>query len=395
MDGAAYPGSRRVRPASGGTDLAPQRHHFSASSGARHVPTVCVGLQRRGRSAESQRRLGYYLSEAGLYASLAGDLSSARRYIDDSIRNFRDSRQSLNESIGHRHRAALHVMLGNLRAAAQAADEALTRADRSRQEEHVIDAKSCVAWVADMAGESMRADGEFIAANQLERHIDGDGAHLYSVAGLRWASFLGRTGRADAAVRITQANLDTSLRHGWPQDAARCRVLLSQLSLGVGESTDLSESISLFADGDCLVDLADALVVAAEQALMRGDLRRAGQHIDDALSFSVRRGLVPAIAAALNTQARLAVEQCRTRTDTETLATARDRTETALKRSGTVPKPMRWHQLTALRTHAQIDTIEGTDNGWSEQARQLQAALLPADLMTDPLGRVRDGGVDH
>jgi hypothetical protein len=279
-------------------------------------------------------------------------------------------------------------MLGNLRDAGQAAREALNRARQSKDDAHIIDALTCVAWVSDLAGDSRGADDHFAEADARELSIDHDGTHLYSLDGVRWASFLGRTGRIDAALRLTRDNLELSEQYGWWQDAARCQVLLGSLSIAAGESADseeLAKAIKVFREGDYLVDLAEGLVVAAQESLAQGDLRQARHHVDELRGIAGPRRLVPLVAAALNVQARIAAERFRSRHDADSLATARDHTNNALRRS-TTPQQLRWEELTALQTHALLDRLDGTDRGgWAAQARELEAKLLPPDLRAHPL----------
>jgi hypothetical protein len=43
-----------------------------------------------------------------------------------------------------------------------------------------------------------------------------------------------------------------------------------------------------------------------------------------------------------------------------------------------------WHQLDALDAQAELDLVEGIDNGWAGQAASLRARLIPGDLDPDP-----------
>jgi hypothetical protein len=363
------------------------------------LPAVRLGQQAAesfvggGRREDCEQslggeRVGYYLCEATLYATLTGDLVKARGYVEHIGRYVRGRRRGLALSIASRNRVTLQVYTGELSAAKQSANEALERARESHDDVHIIDALACVAWVADVTGESMLADQQFLAADLIEGEIDRDADHLYSVDGLRWASFLHRTGRADAALELTRANLEVGLRYGWTQDVARCRVLLASMGIAAGESVDITgllDAVSLFRDGGCNVDLVDALVVAGEEALSQGDLEAADRYLDEALDVAVRRAVVPLVAAALNTRAAIATERARNKGTDEAVRTARERADAALMRS-TSPA-LRWHELAALRTHAHLDVLEDNNRGYAQRARTLEAKLTPMGIRPDPLER--------
>jgi hypothetical protein len=64
----------------------------------------------------------------------------------------------------------------------------------------------------------------------------------------------------------------------------------------------------------------------------------------------------------------------------------RDAADAALRLAARHHLP--WHQLDALRAHAELDQAEGIDCGWAAKAEALRARLLPPGLGPDPLGTV-------
>jgi hypothetical protein len=68
------------------------------------------------------------------------------------------------------------------------------------------------------------------------------------------------------------------------------------------------------------------------------------------------------------------------------LARGRDAADTALRLA--TRHHLAWHELAALRAHADLDQAEGADRGWAAKADALHARLVPPGLDPDPLATV-------
>lgn len=247
--------------------------------------------------------------------------------------------------------------------------------------------------MADLAGDTARAEHHFRGADHIEHSDEPDGDHLYSLRGVQWAGFLARTGRVGPARRLTTANLAISERNGWGADVARCRVVLARLDLADHAldtaDTHLQAALPTFRDGDYLVELAEALTVAADHARRTGEHDRAADHLDEALTLAGPRGLTPTQADALTVRAHLSADQHTTTGDPRHLHEGRDAADAAL-RLATGPNPLPWQHLAALQAHAHLDQAAHTDHDWAHHAEQLRRRLIPTRLDPDPLTTIEN-----
>jgi hypothetical protein len=191
------------------------------------------------------------------------------------------------------------------------------------------------------------------------------------------------------------ANLATSQHEGWNQDVALSRVLLARIDLSKGDPVaagePLSEALTRLRDGDYVVDLADALTVAAEHARRMGDLDGADRLADEALGIAVPWDLPLSHIYALAVRARVAADRFTATGDLAHLHRGRDAAESA-NRLASGPNPLQWCQLDALDAHVLLDQAEHTDHGWAKQAARLRERLVPRGLEPDPLATIEHGG---
>jgi len=335
----------------------------------------------------SGRRQSYYLGVAGLLAMYAGDLVAALEYLRASVLHDRRFSDIGNLSVSLVNLAECLAHLGETGPARQAAAEARLSADtdgrwRARRTSRVL-----VAWVAASCGDVSRAEEHFISADQFEIAQSPRHHHLHSSRGVWWADWLACTGRTGPALRLTERNRKICKNNHWNEDVARCDRVLGRLELTAGHLTVAGEQLDAaagcFRDGDYLVDLADTLPDLAEHARLTGDLDAADRHVDEAISITAPRGLVPAQSSALTARARISADRATTSGDPDLLARGRDAADAALRLGRR--HHLAWCELDAVRAHAALDQAEGIDNHWAIQAGSLYARLVPPDLNPDPL----------
>jgi hypothetical protein len=232
------------------------------------------------------------------------------------------------------------------------------------------------------------AEEQFIAADQINVADDPDGGHLDSTIGVWWAEWLARTGRPGPAQALTDRNAAICRQHGWNDDLARCDRVLGRLALAVGDTATaggcLAAAAGTFREGDLLTELATTLSVLADYACTAGELAAAGRYATEAIVLAAPRGLIPAHAAALAARARI---HAATTGDRDGVYRGRDAADAAL-RLATRHHQLPWHELDALRAHANLDQAEGIDRGWAARADILYARLVPPGLDPDPLATV-------
>jgi tetratricopeptide (TPR) repeat protein len=340
------------------------------------------------RTQLTRDRVGFYLTAVGVSALYAGDLDVARDYLLRAIQEDRETKNSGGLTVDLRSLADCLGRLGHIQPAIAAAEESLTYATATGDRHEILDVHAYRGWVADLAGDTPTAEHHFLAADHIEHTDDPEDAHLYSLPGVWWAGLLARTGRPGPARRLTTANLAICERNAWNDDAARCRVVLARLDLSNARHTaareHLDAALRTFRDGDYLVDLADALTVAADHARQIGEHDQAADHLDEALILTTPRQLTPTQADALSIRAHLAVDRYTSTGASRHLYEGRDAADAA-RRLATGPHPLPWQLLAALHAHARLDQAEHTDHGFAAHITHLQHRLIPSGLDPDPL----------
>jgi tetratricopeptide (TPR) repeat protein len=329
--------------------------------------------------------LGYYLNEVGLFAMLGGDLATAREYLAASIRQYRTVEDWGNLSAVLQNLSECLCGLGEVQPAGQAAQDAVVNATRANNQLQTRNSQSRLAWPAVLAGDSRAAEEHFLAADRLVHSESPSGHHTYSIEGVWWAGFLARTDRADVARLLTKRNQEISARNEWNENLARCDRILGALDLAEGDPSAarrrLTGAVTIFRDGEFLVELAATLPVLADCARAQGELDAADQHIDEVLDIAAPRGLRPTQAAALVIRARIHADR-----GPDHLARGRDAAQVAYRIANR--HQLAWHELDAMAALARLDQVEGIDNGWSRRAAALRDRLIPAGLDPDPLATV-------
>jgi tetratricopeptide (TPR) repeat protein len=330
------------------------------------------------------RRFIYYLGTTGLYATYAGDLTTARDYLTLTVHHCRDSGELRNLAASLRNLADCLGRLGQVGPAWEAAAESLTCAETSGDRDDVRQAHAYLGWLASQAGDTVGAENHFTTADQM--CLADRGEHLHLVTGTWWAQVLGRTGRPGPAQDLSRRNADTCRKNGWNASLAWSDQILGALALAASDAatarTHLTAAVAAFRDGDLLTELAAALPSLAACAQATGDLDTAQRHLAEAITIAAPRSLIPAHATALAARARLRAAQA-TAGNTDALAQGRDDADAARRLA--VRHQLPWHELDALTAHADLDEAEGTSHGWAAQAAQLQAQLVPPGLDPNPL----------
>jgi tetratricopeptide (TPR) repeat protein len=331
-------------------------------------------------------RLAFYFNETGLLAAIAGDMTTSQEYLLAATASWRDTGKVANLVMTLQNLADCLGNLGRPTQALEAAAEALSLADQTLTGTLICTAMAYLAWAHALGGDTQAAESNFAAADHLQ-FGKGEG-HLYSIRGVRWADFLARTGRSDAAMALTKRNRSMSLRNGWHQDVGLCDQLLGRLYMASGDQPSASRHLTLaaqcFRDGDYLVDLATTLVDLADYARLARSLDAAQQYTIEALSIASPRGLVPLQAAALTARARIFADLARDDGGQRSIALGRDAADAALRLS-TRRHYLPWSELSALSAHAQLDDVEGKQLRWASEAASLRERLVPAGFDPDPL----------
>ena len=334
------------------------------------------------------RRMGFYVNDVGVFAAMAGDLTSAREYFSITVNVYRDADDAVNLAVGLQGLADCLAELGHPGPARDAAAEGLVCAQATDDREEIWVGHEYLAWVADLAGDTAEAERQSMTADKILHAEDVNQDHLYAGYGARWAERLLRTGRPGPARKLTIRNVQICQERGWNGELALCHRLLGRLALAAGDTQTAGEHLTTAAtclrEGDYLIELAVTLTDLADCTRAQGDWAAAERNADEAIGIASPRGMVPAHSAALAARARIRASQ--TAADPDPLYQGRDAADAALRLA--VRHHLPRHELDALRAHALLDEAEHTDRGWAAKADALHARLVPPDLDPDPLATV-------
>ena len=332
---------------------------------------------------------GFYINAVGLHAMLAGDLITAREYLSTSVSQARDERDAQALSISLRNLGECLTHRGEIASAKEAFSEALVNAIRAHDDDGMRNSYAYLGWLAGLTNEIMSAEEYFLEADQIQTASNPEGDHLCSMSGIRWAEWLLRTGRIEAARTLTQRNREISLRHWRNQDVAQCDQMNGRLACAAadtGAAFDYFETaIACFRSGDYLIDLASALIDLAECARIAEELELADRHVAEALTIASTRGMALIQSAALAAKARICADKATARSLPELIVEGKDAADSALRLA--IWHRVAWHELDAMSAQARLDQAEGIDRGWAHRADSMRAMLTSADLDRDPLSR--------
>ena len=349
-----------------------------------------VGTQdRRSACREhlSDEHLARYINHAGLFAMLAGDMTTAEFFLKAALDRYQEGDDHESRSLALQRLSGCLYYQGHAARARVTAGQAVELARTVYFGSFLRNALTTLASALDIAGESIAADDCFAEADRVQLQY-GSETHIYSLGGTLWGDFLLRTGRLTAARQLTEDNRVICERNRWNHGIARCDRLLARCDLIEGDLPSaeyrLDNAAGTFRDGDFLVELAMTLPDIAEHRRLAGDLSNAERICTETINLAGPRQLVPSHARALSIRARIRADSLIGADGTLLRARARDDADHAMRLSSMI-RHLPWQELDALEAHAHIDAVEKHDQGWSERARTLRARLNPGELRSDPL----------
>jgi tetratricopeptide (TPR) repeat protein len=171
-----------------------------------------------------------------------GRLAEATRFHERSIVRVLAEEDWHNTSIDYRNLTSIHLDLGALGDAADAAHKALTLSCRAKDLSDEYKSLAWVAWVAHLCGRLDNASTFFSKAKSLWRRIDSANQHLVSVAGIQHATHLLRRNRAEEAHQVTTFNLGVVIKVGYIENICLCHSLLGDLAAFAGRHEEAREN---------------------------------------------------------------------------------------------------------------------------------------------------------
>ncbi|HEX2571945.1 MAG TPA: SIR2 family protein [Polyangia bacterium] len=351
------------------------------------------------RRAQSKHQLAaadyaFSLNEAGLFASLAGEVRSALHFYQGSLEIYRGSGSLPHLPIGLRNQSELCRYLGRLGEAEVASREALSLAEIMGDKRVQEGSWASLGAVLATAGRTPEAVLAFEQARAIAvaRHVDG--GVLYGLSGVRWAELLLRLGRGSRARRLTEANLGHCKRYRQSNDVARCHGILGRLDTTEGQLASAGEHLataeSTLRQGHMLRELPTVLLAVVEFHVMQGAFDEALQKAEEALRIAAPRELRLHHADALVTRGRVLLIRAQALTGDAAapqrdIEKAQDDGEAGLalaKECGYA-----WAERDALRLLSETTKALGDparSKRLADEVRALERRLLPEDLPPDP-----------
>jgi tetratricopeptide (TPR) repeat protein len=236
----------------------------------------------------------FILNEVGLCLMSLGRLSEAVPFYERHNAIKMDLQDWHNASIGYHNLADLHAHLGQLAASAAAAEQALGLARRAENKQDESFSLAYQAQALHLRGDSRAAGTAFAQAEVLEREIDPNKRYLYSLRGIQHADFLRRTGEADYARRVTEANLEVCERNHWAFLISPCHRVLGDLDFDAGQ---LDSALAHYATALKIARgisvrnvLIEALLARGRFNARQGDAAAAHSDLDEALDYATAGG---------------------------------------------------------------------------------------------------------
>jgi tetratricopeptide (TPR) repeat protein len=237
----------------------------------------------------------FILNEIGLCLMSLGHLREALLFYERGNAISAKVGEWYGASRGYNNLAELHASLGALEASANAAARALDLARRAEDKFAESQSLSQLALVAHLRGELQLASEMFTRAEKTEQEHTSSVRYLYSNRGIFHAEHLRRTGNADYARRITEANLKICEQQHWANQISWCHRVLGDLDADAGQHA------SARAHYDNALKIARSISERAtliEALLARGrwaakfmkDATSAFNDLNEALGYAVESG---------------------------------------------------------------------------------------------------------
>ncbi len=261
--------------------------------------TILTGFFPKGDASQQPRANNpqakrWILNEVGLCLMCLGRLSEAVPFYERSNEMAADLQDWHSTSIGYMNLSELHAHLGRLAASAEAAEQALGLARRAENKQDKMFSLAHHAWALHLRGESEAAGAAFAQAEMLEREIDSDKHYLYSNLGIFHAEYLRRTGEADYARRVTEANLEICERNHWAYQISWCHRVLGDLDFDAGQLEGAREhydtALKIARSISFRPALIEALLARGRFSAKQGDAAAAQSDLTEALDYATAGG---------------------------------------------------------------------------------------------------------
>jgi len=143
-----------------------------------------VGTQDRRRACRehlSDEDLARYINHAGLFAMLAGDMTTAEFFLKAALDRYQEGDEQPSHSIALQRLSGCLYYQGHAVRARETAEKAVELARTGVSDRFLRNAITTLGGALDLAGESIAADDCFTEADLVLRLHHGSASHIYSL----------------------------------------------------------------------------------------------------------------------------------------------------------------------------------------------------------------------
>ena len=191
--------------------------------------------------------------------------------------------------------SALHLAVGAVAQAVEAARQAVALADRSEDAFQRITKRTTLADALHQAGDVAGAAALFAEAEAIQRTSQSDYPLLYSLQGYRYHDLMLTQGQADEVLRRATLTLAWDKLFGRLLDMAYDHLALGRAYVLVGDRAQAAARLGKAVDGlrraGAQHHLPRGLLARAAFRRAQGDLDGAARDLDEALEIATRGGM--------------------------------------------------------------------------------------------------------
>jgi tetratricopeptide (TPR) repeat protein len=239
----------------------------------------------------SDRRLqGVYLNSIGWVLMNLGRLPEAAGFYQRSLAIKQEIKEWGGASITYRNLSELHLYLGELPLARQAAAEAFRLAQKAQEQWGYRISLAFEGWAAHLQGDEPSAAAAFTEAEALLRRSEPGKKFLYSLPGIYHADHLRRTGHPEKARQVTEVNLEICERNRWRDTLSQVHRLLGELAAEAGQDGEAREhfrrALELARSISHRTVLIEALAARGRWLARRGEAVAARRDLEEGLGYA-------------------------------------------------------------------------------------------------------------
>jgi len=188
----------------------------------------------------------YLLNAVGVSLINIGRPKEAEGLLTRAARMHLEDKSWSDASIGYRSYRSLtdlQFRCGKIEEAKVSVNNALRMTLMGKNKFYIVESKIHLGYTLFLSGEIKDAKKLFREADELEKEIGSDARELYSHRGVHYIDFLTSLGKTDEAFKISIRNLSHCIENNWPFHISKCHRCLGGLYRIKGDEKKAEEHI--------------------------------------------------------------------------------------------------------------------------------------------------------